>query len=174
MAPLAFLAALLLVAVALWLLLTSRRQRSAAGLPPGRIVYADTGAWEGCERPLYSPRFGLSGKPDYLVRERGTVVPIEVKPKREAGQPYLGDVLQLAAYCLLAEEEYGKRPAYGYLKYRQALWRIDNTPALRQQLLAELEAVRRHSASDDVAPSHSEPQRCLACGHRAHCGRPLA
>jgi len=166
--------ALFLALAGLALFLYSRRQRIHAGLPAGEVVYADTGAWQRCERPLFSARYGLSGKPDYLVKERGRMVPVEVKPGRTAPAPYEGDILQLAAYCLLAEEEYGQAPRYGYLKYRQQLFRIEYTAALRARLLSELAGMRRTFAARDVPPSHDEPQRCLHCGHREHCTSRLA
>jgi CRISPR-associated exonuclease Cas4 len=167
------LAALCLVLGILALVL-SRRQRIRAGLPAGQVVYADTGAWQRCEQPLFSSRYSLSGKPDYLVEERGRIVPVEVKPGRAVPVPYEGDVLQLAAYCLLAEEEYGRRPPYGYLRYRQELFRIDYSEELHQRLLLELDAMRRAFRARDVPPSHNEPQRCLHCGQREHCLKRLA
>jgi CRISPR-associated exonuclease Cas4 len=167
-------AALVLAAAGLAVLAWSHRQRAAAGLPKGRVVYADTGAWESCERPLFSRQHRLSGKPDYLVKERGRIVPVEVKPGRRGGGPYAGDLLQLAAYCLLVEEEYGQRPRYGYIKCGQAVFRIDNSAGLRQQLLSRLDMMRRDWRARDVAPSHREPQRCLRCGHRGFCDRRLA
>jgi len=165
---------LLLALAGLVLLVLSRRQRFEAGLPAGKVVYADTGAWQRCERPLFSQRYRLSGRPDYLVEERGRIVPVEVKPSREASEPYEGDVLQLAAYCLLVEEDYGQRARYGYLKYRRAVFRIDYTGSLHRRLLSELDRMRRDFRARDVAPSHEEPRRCLGCGHREHCSRRLA
>ncbi len=168
------LLALLLALGGLLLLLHSRRQRVSSGLPAGQVVYADTGAWQRNEQPLFSRRYGLSGKPDYLVEECGRIVPVEVKPGRTATTPYDGDILQLAAYCLLAEEEYGQPPPYGYLKYRQELFRREYTGELRQRLLSELEEMRRAFRARDVPPGHDEPQRCLHCGQRQHCAKRLA
>jgi CRISPR-associated exonuclease Cas4 len=168
------LIAVCLALLGLALLIYSRRQRITAGLPAGQVVYADTGAWQRCEQPLFSARYRLSGKPDYLVEERGRIVPVEVKPGRTATAPYEGDILQLAAYCLLAEEEYGSAPLYGYLKYRQQLFRIEYTGELRQRLLSDLEEMRNAFRARDVPPSHNEPQRCLHCGRREHCAKRLA
>jgi len=53
--------------------------RSDSGLPTGDVVSSDTRAWGVIEAPLVSQRLGLTGRPDYLVRERGNLVPIEVK-----------------------------------------------------------------------------------------------
>ncbi len=166
--------ALVLALIGLALLVWSQRERLAAGLPQGRLVYADTGAWQRCMSPLFSSRYQLTGKPDYLVEERGRIVPVEVKPGRTAPEPYEGDVLQLASYCLLVEEQYGRRPRYGYLKYSQGVFRIDFTNGLRRHLLARLDAMRRDLEAGDVLPSHAEPQRCLGCGHQEVCSERLA
>jgi CRISPR-associated exonuclease Cas4 len=167
------LLALALVVAAVVLLWVSHGQRASTGLPKGQVVYADTGAWKRNERPLFSARYRLTGKPDYLVRERGRMVPVDVKPGRSATTPYEGDLLQLAAYCLLVEEQYGQRPAFGYLKYSQALFRIDYDDRLREALQAALQQMRLQWQARDVAPSHDEPKRCLYCGHREACSRRL-
>ena len=165
---------LVLAVVGLLLAAWSRRQRVASGLPAGEVVYADTGAWERCERPLFSARYGLSGKPDYLVREQGHVIPVEVKLRREAAAPYEGDLLQLGAYCLLVEDEFGRRPPHGYLRYREATFRVEYGEALRRELLRKLEAMRKGLGMADMLPDHRSPQRCRGCGHREHCARRLA
>jgi hypothetical protein len=44
--------AVLFVFTALLLLLQASRQRKAAGLPGGRIIYSDMRGWEPLEKPL--------------------------------------------------------------------------------------------------------------------------
>ena len=172
-ALLAFLVILLLVA-ALALLRSARARRRRAGLPPGRVIYADTGAWGRCERPLFSRRYLLTGKPDYLVEEKGRLIPVEVKPTASPSTPYRSHVLQLAAYCLLVEEEYGRRPPYGIIKYRDRAFAVDYTPQLQAQLLGTLADMRSRLSAADVPPSHANPNRCRRCGYREVCGRSLA
>ena len=174
MVSLLSLLVVILVLAALILLRRARAQRREAGLPPGRVIYADTGAWARCEKPLLSRRHRLTGRPDYLVEERGRVIPVEVKPSRTAPTPYPSDVLQLAAYCLLVEETTGQAPPYGLIKYRDAAFAVDYTPQLRAQLLDTLARMRRDRAARDVPPSHDEPGRCRACGFRAVCDQRLA
>lgn len=97
---------LLLAAIALWL--KSREQRAATGLPfNARIVHADTGAWEEVEKPLFSQSYAPTGKPDYIVEDKGTMMPVEVKPNRAAPTPRQSDVMQLAARAPLIEEALG-------------------------------------------------------------------
>ncbi len=152
----------------------SQRQRELLGLPEGRVISADTGSWRACERPLYSARHRLAGKPDYLVQARGTLLPVEVKPGRRAARPYPSDVLQLGAYLLLIEEETGRRPPYGLLCYASDKFEIPYTPGLRQNVIDTLEEMQRLRRARHVAPQHREPQRCRHCGHREHCRDALA
>jgi CRISPR-associated exonuclease Cas4 len=152
----------------------SRRARQATGLPTGRVVYADTSRWQRAERPLFSRQHQLTGKPDYLVREGRTIVPVEVKSSRApAGGPRESHILQLAAYCLLVEETEGVRPAYGIVKYADEAFRVDNTPALRRALMEKLAAMRRDLTRDGAQRSHSDPARCRRCGVRAACDERL-
>lgn len=165
----ALVAAILLAGIFWW---RARRNRAAAGLPSGQVIYDDSGAWERAPS-LYAPRYALAGKPDYVLRQGQQVIPVEVKPSRRAPAPYEADVLQLAAYCLLVEESLGSRPPYGLLRYQDRTFCIPYDLALQEKLLATLAAMRRDLRQRDVSRSHNEPQRCYFCGHRQHCGQSL-
>ncbi len=161
--------ALLLLALAALALGWSARQRRRLGLPPGQIVASDMGAWERLREPLYSERHRLTGRPDYVVRQGRALVPVEVKPGRQAAQPYPSDIMQLAAYCLLLEEAEGQAPPYGLIRYRDQTFRVAYTAALRRRLVDLLGEMRQQAAAADVPPNHHEPQRCARCGQREHC-----
>jgi len=164
---------LLVAALVLWWL--AGRLRNKAGLPDGQVVYSDTGAWGRVERPLFSQNLQLTGKPDYLVREGGAVIPVEVKSGRApAYGVYTAHVYQLAAYCALVEETYGHRPRYGLIKYADKLLRVDYTPELENELFELLAAMRADAEAVDVHRSHTLAARCGACGFRAACGQALA
>ena len=167
---------------AIVLLRFARAQRAATGLPVNaRVVYADIGAWRRVEQPLFSRRYALTGKPDYVVEHNGSitevtpVIPVEVKPNRTAPAPRESDVMQLAAYGLLVAEAMarGRAVPYGLLKYRDTMFQIDFTDGLRVDLINLMESMRRDVAEDDVARSHSDPRRCRACGYRVECGQAL-
>jgi CRISPR-associated exonuclease Cas4 len=163
------LAAFVLGGLGFWLLIRSGALRRRAGLPAGRVTYADTSDWDRCERPLFSKRYRLTGRPDYLVRTRQGVVPVEVKSGAAPPQPYLAHVLQLAAYCLLVEELEGRAPPYGILKYRDKAFEIDYTPPLRSELVDAIDNIRRDLQVRGVERSHDEPARCRGCGYRQQC-----
>jgi CRISPR-associated exonuclease Cas4 len=148
--------------------------RRETGLPVGRVTYVDTGAWDRCERPLFSNRYRLTGRPDYLVQSGQGVIPVEVKSGQAPDQPYAAHVLQLAAYCLLVEEQEGRAPSHGILKYRDGAFEVDYTPALRTELLDTLDAIRADLRARDVGRSHEEPGRCRGCGYGEKCGQGLS
>ena len=165
--------ALLIVGVAS--IVFSRRARSIAGLPAGQVIYSDTSRWQRAERPLFSHRHQLTGKPDYVVREGRAIIPIEVKSSRApASGPREGHILQLAAYCLLVEEMDGIRPAYGLIQYADQTFRVDNTPELARALLSTLDAMRRDMTRGESHRSHNDAARCRRCGVRAACEEKLA
>ena len=168
------LIAALLGIIALVILLFAGRLRRRSGLPQGRVIYSDAGAWRRNEQSLYSSRYRLVGKPDYLVREGEGVVPVEVKSGVAPAQPRDGHVLQLAAYCLLVEESLATRPAYGIIQYADRQFAIDYTPELREQLVQTLDELRRGARlTHGPARSHAQPAKCATCGVRDACDQRL-
>lgn len=165
---------LFMLGIGLALLWLAGRARRASGLPPGEIVYSDTGALETVDKPLVSRRFGLVGKPDYLVRtERGGVnvtVPVEVKSRAAPPSPYASHVLQLGAYCLLVEDAFNARPPHGLLRYADSTFEIPFTDDLRREVLQTAHAIRSARAAATIHRQHDESVRCRACGYQAECG----
>lgn len=166
--------ALLLLGLALLLWFLAQRARRATGLPAGRVVYADTRGWGRLEKPLFSSRLQLTGKPDYLVRADGGYVPVEVKSGRAPAQgAHAAHIFQLAAYCALVAEAYAVRPAYGLIKYADKTVAVDYTAGLERDLMAILDDLRADSEAEDVARSHESAARCRACGFREACDEHL-
>ena len=166
--------AFILIVVGLFALWQGRRWQAEAGLPAGRVVYADTSAWRATNKPLFSEYYQVVGKPDYLVRQGRQMIPVEVKssPAPRAG-PRRSHVLQLAAYCLLVEENYSQRPKYGIVKYADRMFEIDYTDQLRSALLQMLDLMRADLARGTAVRSHHEASRCVHCGYRDACDESL-
>jgi CRISPR-associated exonuclease Cas4 len=164
-------AGLFLIALAvLWI---AGRQRKSSGLPAGQVIYSDTDRWGKVEKPLFDPVSGLTGKPDYLVEENGVYIPVEVKSGRAPTLPHDSHIYQLAAYCLLVERTYQKRPPYGILRYRDKTFSIDFTSELQTELDEILEAIRDQEKRGEANRSHEEPARCARCGYRGICDQRL-
>jgi CRISPR-associated exonuclease Cas4 len=183
-----YAAFLLLACVALAARLASRSRARSTGLPEGELVYSDTGfavgkiaparlnaEGERQERALVSRRYGLTGRPDYLVRTRDGIIPVEVKSARRpaGGRPYHSHLMQLAAYCLLVEDALGARVPYGVVRYADAEVRVEYTDELREILLETLEEIREARDAEDVHRSHDERRRCASCGYRDVCDESL-
>ena len=166
-------AILLLFFLALIFFWQSGRQRKEAGLPGGRVIYTDTRGWGKLERPLYNDLLGLTGKPDYLIQEKGQIIPVEVKSGRAPESPYDSHIYQLAAYCLLVEKSYGKRPPYGIIHYENRDFAVDYTPELESSLLDLLAEMRRDELKREVERSHEQAARCARCGFKKACDQSL-
>jgi CRISPR-associated exonuclease Cas4 len=136
----------------------------------GRVVASDS-IVSRPSRALRSARHGIVGRPDYLVEERGRIAPVELKPSRSSKTPWLRDVVQLAAYCLLLEEIEPRFAGYGYLRYAHRTFRIDFTDRMRRELLRTIADMRADLTAKDVPPSHHDPRRCARCMLVVACGR---
>lgn len=169
MTPALLAGAVLAALTIVWLVALVARSRT--GLR-GRVVYSDTGAELEPPEPLVSHRYGLTGKPDYLVASRRGVVPVEVKSARcpASGHPHESHRLQLASYCLLVEDVLGERSPYGILRYRDRDVKVPFDRGLRRDLLAVLDAMRRSGAARDARRTHADAGRCARCALRDECG----
>ncbi len=165
------LALLLLAIIILW---QSARRQKEAGLPAGRVIYTDTRAWGApLEKPLYDSKLGLTGKPDYLVEQKGHIIPVEVKSGRAPEAPYDSHIFQLAAYCLLVDKTFGRRPPYGIIHYPSRTFAVDYTTAVESALLDLLAEMRRDDPRAEVDCSHDDPARCRRCGFQSVCDQKL-
>lgn len=165
---------LLLLALGLGLWLWSRSLEAQTGLPPGQVIYTDAGTWFGNDEVLISRQLRLAGKPDYLVEEQdGMIVPVELKSAKAPVDPHEGHILQLAAYCLLVQENYGVRPEYGIIQYRDKAFAVDFSDDLEEDVLDLLADMRADLLEADVDRDHEDWHRCTRCGVRGQCRQRL-
>ncbi len=164
-------ASLLVVSFLLFWLSSQLWRRT--GLPPGRVVYADTRAWQECPRPLYASAINLAGKPDYVVQKWQYIIPVEVKSCPAPREPYRSHVLQLAAYCLLVQETYQKRPPFGLIHYPERTFSIPYTKELQDELLDTIEWMRQDWQDRIAERNHDDPLRCRVCGFAEDCDQRL-
>ena len=111
-----------------------------------------------------------------MVRTDEGIIPVEAKSTRlpADGRPYDSHVMQLAAYCLLAEDSLGARVPYGVIRYSDGEVTVDYTMELRDELLMLLEEMREAREAEDVHRSHTDVRRCKGCSVREHCEERLA
>lgn len=159
--------------IAVVLFMIASRQRRQAGIPGGRVIYVDTSAWGKVEKPLYDPTIRLTGKPDYLVKQRKLIIPVEVKSRQAPPAPYDSHIFQLAAYCMLVEHTYGLRPTHGIIHYANKNFAIDFTTELEGSIQAIIEEMQGRTVRSQVDRSHQDGKRCQHCGYRSICDQAL-
>lgn len=149
----------------------ARRSRRL-GLPPGRVVFADSGEVRGSL--LVARSIALRGRPDLLVKDGDTLIPVEMKTGRTPDAPYRGHTMQLLAYCLLVEETHGERPTHGILRYPEREFRIAYDARNERELRAVIGAMLAEKrANREQHRSHQQARRCSACGYRDRCAERL-
>jgi len=161
-------------ALAIICLILSHRVRRMSGLPQGQVIYADTPSDAG--EVLVSMRYGLSGKPDYLLEEgRNSLIPVEIKSgfAPRGGQPHRSHLLQLAVYFLLVEDVLQQQAPYGLIRYRDRTLEIANTPHLREELIDLVERMRQQLSLREVRRSHNQRSRCAGCSLAEFCDERL-
>lgn len=167
--PILLLAILLILVGMVWYerLRAKRTQLRMPGLP----MYHDTQEQPG--KLLFSHRYCVKGKPDYLYEQAGFVIPIEVKICRTPITPYEGHIMQLMTYCVLVEEHYGSRPPHGVIRYSSRDFQIDFTQECKQKFADLLKEIRQKRNLPTVHRSHSNAKACAACGYRQVCDERL-
>lgn len=118
--------------------------------------------------PLYSFRYGLSGKADIVEIRRGEPTPVEYKKGRR--RRFENDDVQLCAQAFCLEEMYRTEVPSGYIYHaaskrrREVLfdWR------LRAETERAIAAVRELMATKRIPPAVLAP-RCDGCSLRVSC-----
>ncbi|MEA3349733.1 MAG: CRISPR-associated protein Cas4 [Chloroflexota bacterium] len=167
------IAAIVFIIIGLLLIRQAGKQRKTTGLPGGKVVYADTRKWGEVEEPLYDEVLDLVGRPDYLVKQRKMIIPVEVKSTQVAQSPYDSHIFQLAAYCYLVEQEYGTRPNHGLLHYPNRTYCIEYTSELEAELIKLVAEMRTKGHLKKINRSHQSQRRCASCGYRSNCDQSL-
>ena len=145
------------------LVLGGRGMRRRRGLGGGRTVALDNVT-------LTSRRYGLTGRPDRLIREGETVIPEEWKSARQLRGWHRA---QMGVYFLLIEEELGVRPPHGVVVLGDGTrHRIENDALLRAWVLGLAGRIREARKNVTVPiPVTPKPGQCRPCGMREHCGQ---
>jgi len=167
---------LLLFALAVALLLLSLRERKKSRLPEAQVIYADTDLWQSVPQTLVDHQLGLVGKPDYVMKTRqGSLIPVEVKTGHTPATPYDSHLMQLMAYGVLIQSNYGQTLEYGLLHYPEKDFKVDFTPELETWLMETLGDIRRIEMENTApARSHVSSARCRSCGYREICDQKLS
>ena len=135
-------------------------------------MYIDSAA----ERPklFVSKKHGLSGRPDAVVMDGEHHIPVELKTGRVPRGPLFSHILQVVAYCVLLEDEYGRAPPYGIIRYGETAFEIEYNEDQKKLLLQKLAEMRLAITKGEAHRNHSRPGKCIHCSRRAGCPERLA
>ena len=150
----------------------ARATRAKYEMTEGRLVYVDSDR----EKPklFVAKRYGLSGRPDAVLLEGDQHIPVEVKTGRTPRGPLFSHILQIAAYCLLLEEEYGKAPPYGVIRYGDGSHDIEYNEDLKRRVLQKMGEMRACITKGEAHRNHNRPGKCVHCSRRSVCPERLA
>jgi CRISPR-associated exonuclease Cas4 len=166
-----FLIPIVVLLVALGLLLVTQHKRETLRMPVGTTIYPSRQERHGTL--LYSQRHRLMGRPDFLIRNNDTIIPVEVKTGATPRQPYLGHIMQLIAYCVLVEENFHVRPAHGVIRYPQQEFEIAFTTEYELELESILGEMREKRTQREIHRSHNSTRKCASCGYNEECNERL-
>jgi len=122
---------------------------------------------------LVSDRYKLRGRPDFIIEREGKSVPVEVKTGRVPQGPFFSHIIQLAAYCLMIEEEKGEAPPYGIIRYGKKEFEIDYDEDLKELLIGKLDDMRKALETEDIHRNHNRKGKCKNCSRRDICSESL-
>ena len=134
-------------------------------IPDGEITYSDLNI---PAKPLFSKRYRIAGKPDYIVKKNNQYLPIELK-SGSYPNPQKNHVLQLAAYCQLLEDNYRAFVPYGIIVYNNSDYKIPFDPRLRFELESVINKMRSLLKSGRIVLNHNDPGKCRFCSMRNYC-----
>lgn len=122
------------------------------------------------ESPMLKSEFiGVYGRPDLMLESTDEVCPVEFKSRMV--HPTRGQILQLIAYGLLAEEAYGKpcHRAFFAAGKRIRIRMIQIDDGLRTKTKQAIQAIQKICNETLIPDSPADHARCCQCEYLNHC-----
>jgi CRISPR-associated exonuclease Cas4 len=88
--------------------------------------------------------------------------------------PLFSHILQVVAYCVLLEEEDGRPPPYGIIRYGDTAFEIEYNEDQKKLLLQKLSEMRVAIVKGEAHRNHNRPGKCIHCSRRSGCPERLA
>lgn len=121
------------------------------------------------EKALFSSKYSLTGKPDFILHTKDGLLPLEIKHAKKPNKPYFSHVMQLISYCLLIEEDKGIKPKYGFIQYKEGKpFIIFYTEEMKLKLIKTMQEMRDYLASEKC-PEPIRRNKCENCSCREKC-----
>ena len=132
-----------------------------------KTIYSDHK--EKPEKALFSPKYGLVGKPDFILHTKDGLLPLEIKHSNRPNQPYFSHIMQLISYCLLIEEVKGTKPKYGFIQYKGGQpFAIPHTENMKSFLIKTMQEMKDYANSGE-GPKPIRKYKCEKCRYKEDC-----
>ena len=121
---------------------------------------------------LKSRKYNLAGRPDYMINEKDSHVPVEVKTGRRPKAPFFSHVLQIGAYCLLSEETFQRSPSHGQIRYGfdSKPHEVEWEPKLKNLVVEKIEEMNDIlDGKTEAHRNHKRAGKCNNCSRRKGC-----
>lgn len=118
---------------------------------------------------LRSERSGLSGKPDFILRQSNSLIPVELKTGRTPKGPLFSHVLQVGAYCIIVTDIYGKRVEKGLIRYPNGEFEIEFDENLEQLVRDKVQEMNLIEVSGEAHRNHQRKGKCDHCSRSEFC-----
>ncbi len=154
---------------------TIKKKKASFNMTGWELIYsdkADEEREEGVDYSivLYSAKYDIQGKPDYIFRKKRSdkLMPVEIKSGKIGDEklPHYGDYLQLCAYFLIIEDVYGRKPKYGKIIYKDHMFIIRNGTRTKKDIMKVLLRMRTMLKTGHEKPcaSFKNCRYCLCNG----------
>lgn len=119
---------------------------------------------------FYSEKYGICGKPDYVVEEKSKLIPVELKPLSSKVND--SQIAQVLTYCLLIEDVFKKKVPHAIIRNKTGIHKISFTDEKRKYIKGVVKAVRK-SYELNLNRSHNNPLICKYCHFNEICDQKL-
>ena len=128
------------------------------------------------ERPLYSQKLHLAGRPDFIYRHKGKVIIVDLKSHNDTEDAFNHSAqhfLQLLTYSVMYEEVFNEKVSEVQIFYTKNLKTssIKVNKALKDNAVEQILKARSFSTHEDIPPklSGDEAHKCDYCYIRERC-----
>lgn len=149
--------------IILWYVLkhSAKTLQSETNMPAGEIVYKGINTNEA--QMLSAPRYFIRGYPDYIVKQSGNYIPVEIKSATPPKKLYDSVRMQLIAHALLVEATYNKLPEYGLVQYLGKTFKVKVRNKDIQKLETAVKTMREAKLTGRLAKVYKSWFYCPVC-----------
>jgi CRISPR-associated exonuclease Cas4 len=149
----------------------AKKLKKKYNIQAGKITYSDLNT---PAKSLFSKRYRISGKPDYIVKKQGYYYPVEIKTGIHF-KPKTNHIFQLAAYCQILEDNYSCFVPHGFLIYTDSSksFEIPFDPKIRFELESAINNMRKSLKNCKIKRNHNDLKKCMVCSMRKYCDQKI-